>query len=249
MTIKLNQILAIEKNVKTQLHQEITELHHATQKPALMNGLHRSYTPKTEQDEKFPDEGTRVQHRYQEVLEQVGARMARLFDVTGTKDWGNTIAKADVKLDGQVFMEGVPVPFLLFMEKELHDLRTFVDKIVELDPGDSWTWNEAEGIHRSAQTQTFKTRKAQRPIVLYQATEQHPAQTQLITEDIVTGHWEQVKFSGAIPRSRKLEILERIGKLEVAVKFAREEANATTIDDKRVGQRVLDYCLKGGRSS
>ena len=38
---KLNQILAIEKGIKTRVYGEFTELHNATQKPALMNGFHK----------------------------------------------------------------------------------------------------------------------------------------------------------------------------------------------------------------
>jgi hypothetical protein len=39
--------------------------------------------------------------------------------------------------------------------------------------------------------------------VLYDATEHHPAQTQLISEDVIVGWWETVKHSGAIPRPRQ----------------------------------------------
>ena len=40
---KLNQVLAIEKGIKTRVYAEFTELHQATQKPALMNGFHKAY--------------------------------------------------------------------------------------------------------------------------------------------------------------------------------------------------------------
>ena len=93
--------------------------------------------------------------------------------------------------------------------------------------------------------QTQKTKKEQRPIVLYHATEHHPAQTQLITEDVVIGHWTTTKWSGAIPRPRKRALLERIVKLEEAVKFARERANSIDATEAHAGRRILDFIFEG----
>jgi len=86
----------------------------------------------------------------------------------------------------------------------------------------------------------------QKGIVLYDATEHHPAQTQLITEDVVVGHWTTTKFSGAIPRPRKKVLLERIRQLADAVKFAREQANSIEADDQKVGRKVLDFIFARG---
>lgn len=241
---KLNQILAIEKGKKTKLHKEITELHHALQKPALVNGHNKVFTPREEGGETFPDDNHRVQYRYKDVFEQISERMAVLMDVVATKDYTNTSARADVLVDGDVFLEGVPVPFLLFLEKELHDLHTFVDKTVELDQGETWTFDENADLFRSEPVKQHRTKKLQRPIVKYEATEHHPAQTELITEDVVIGHWTTTKFSGAIPRPRKKALLDRISTLEDAVKYAREKANAIDADERRVGEKILAYVFK-----
>ena len=238
---KLNQILAIEKGKKTKLHKEITELHHALQKPALVNGHKKVFTPKEDDGETFPDDDHRVQYRYEDVFEQIAERMAVLMDVVATKDFTNTSARADVMVGGEVFLKAVPVPYLLFLEKELHDLHTFVDKMVELDQGEAWTFDENAGLFRSDPVKQHRTKKLQRPIVKYEATEHHPAQTELITEDVVIGHWTTTKFSGAIPRPRKKALLDRISTLEDAVKYAREQANGIDADEQKVGQRILAY--------
>lgn len=241
---KLSQILAIEKNKKTQLHKEITDLHHATQKAPLMNGHHKVFTSKDEDGETFPDDVQRVQQHHQDAIDQVCDRLATLMDVTATKDWANCQAKADVMLHGERFLEQVPVTYLLFLEKELHDLHTFVSKMVELDSGETWTLDENSGDYRSEPVKTTKTKKMQRPIVLYDATEHHPAQTQLITEDVIIGHWTTTKFSGAISRPKKKTLLERIRMLEDAVKFAREEANAMDVEEKKIGRKVLNFIFR-----
>lgn len=238
---KLNQILAIEKGIKTRVYAEFTELHQSTQKPALMNGFHKSYQPRDEDGETYPSESQKVQHNAGEVMERVAKSLTELFDITASKDWANCTAKADVIIDGRTLLSGVPATYLLFLEKQLSDLSTFVAKMAELDPGSDWSVDPSTGLFKTEPTATQRTRKVQRPIVLYDATEHHPAQTQLITEDVVAGSWTTVKYSGAIPAPRKKQLLARIEKLSNAVKFAREQANAAEAAEQKLGKEVFDY--------
>ena len=55
------------------------------------------------------------------------------------------------------------------------------------------------------------------------------------------GYWTTVKFSGALPARRVNELLDRVEKLQQAVKFAPEEANGTEVTDRRVGDAVFGY--------
>jgi hypothetical protein len=238
---KLNQILAIEKGLKTRVYAEFTELHNATQKPPLMNGFHKSYQPRDEDGETYPAESQKVQHNAAEVFDRVATILTELFDITATKDWANCQAKADVVIDGRVLVKDAPATYLLFLEKQLSDLTTFVAKMAELDPGSDWSVDPSTGLFRTEPSTTQRTKKLQRPIVLYDATEHHPAQTQLITEDVIAGQWVTVKHSGALPAPRKKQLLARIERLSNAVKFAREQANAIEAPDQKIGQAVLSY--------
>jgi len=241
---KINQILAIEKNKKTMLHKEITELHRQTQQPAVMTGHTKTFVPKEEDGETYPPEDRKVQLLHQDALDDLCDRLAALMDVTAAKDWSNCRARADVVVRGETFLKEVPVTYLLFLEKELTDLQTFVAKMVELDPALNWTFDPNSGQYRSDSTTTHKTKKLQKPIVLYPATPEHPAQTQLTTEDVVIGHWTTTNFSGAIPRPKKRRLLERIQELHDAVKFAREHANSLEAEEPRVGKKILAYVFK-----
>lgn len=238
---KLNQILAIEKGIKTRVYAEFTELHQATQKPPLMNGFHKTYQPRDEEGETYPPESQKVQHQASDVLERVSAGLAELFDITATKDWANCTAKADVVIDGRVLVAGAPATYLLFLEKQLADLHTFITKMTELDAGSDWTVDPGTGLYKTEPTMTQRTKKVQRPITLYEATKEHPAQTQLVTEDVVAGQWVTIKYSGAIAAPRKKQLLARIEKLSNAVKFAREQANAAEAPDQKVGKEVFDF--------
>ena len=47
--------------------------------------------------------------------------------------------------------------------------------------------------------------------------------------------------TGALPARRVNELLERVEKLQQAVKFAREEANNVEVEDQTVGEQVFGY--------
>jgi hypothetical protein len=69
-----------------------------------------------------------VQVKVGEVIRQTAAALTRLFDVTATKDWTNRTAVADVTVDGETMLSGVPVTYLLFLEKQLAELHGFVKR-------------------------------------------------------------------------------------------------------------------------
>jgi hypothetical protein len=241
---KLNQILAIEKGVKTRVYADFTDLHNATQKPALMNGFTKTYQPRDEDGETYPPESQKVQYEHQSVFDRVATGLTELFDITATKDWANCSARADVVIEGRVLLKDVPATYLLFLEKQLSDLTAFVQKMAELDPASDWNVDPGTGLFKTDPTATQRTKKVQRAIVLYDATEHHPAQTQLITEDVVVGQWVTTKLSGALPAPRKKALLARIEKLNHAVKYAREQANGGDVTEQKAGAAVFDYLFK-----
>jgi hypothetical protein len=238
---KLNQIIAVEKGIKSKSYAELTEAHHNVQKQALLSGISRTYQPKDEEGEQLPPESTRVQLKADEILRQTAANLTRLFDVTATKDWANCSAKADVVVDGTTVVRGVPVSYLLFLEKQLSDLTTFVKKLPILDAAETWSHDPSSDTWKTEPVRTLRTKKIPRNHVKAPATDKHPAQVEVYHEDVAIGTWTTVKFSGALPAQRVNELLERVEKLAQAVKFAREEANAFEVTDQRVGDSVFAY--------
>jgi hypothetical protein len=240
-TPKLCQVLAIEKGVKSRTASTVTGLYHKVQKGVLLNGLSKTYEPLNEDGVRYPPERQRVQVRADEVLRETQKALTELFDVTAQKDFANCAAKADITVDGQVVLSGVPVTYLLFLEKQLTDLKTLLSKIPTLDSAEDWSYDTAAGLFKSAPVVSTRTQKVQKPIVLYDATEEHPAQTQLISEDIVVGNWTTVKQSGALPADRKRTLRQRVEKLLESVKFAREAANSEEAEKVEVGAKVLNF--------
>ena len=238
---KLNQIIAVEKGVKSGALRDLTDAHHVLQKPALLAGISRTYQPKDEDGEVLPPESTRVQVKTEDVLRRTATLLTRLFDVTATKDWANCVARADVVVDGRTLLADVPVSYLLFLEKQLVDLHTFVKKLPLLDAAESWNFEESADYWRTEQVRTIRTKKVPRNHVKAEATEKHPAQVEVYYEDVPVGYWTTVKFSGALPARRVNELLDRVEKLQQAVKFAREEANGRDVTDQLVGDAVFGY--------
>lgn len=238
---KLNQIIAVEKGIKSRTQQELTAAHQGLQKPALLSGISRTYQPKDEEGEQLPPESTRVQVKAEDVLRRTADTLTRLFDVTATKDWANCSARADVTVDGRVIVADVPVSYLLFLEKQLADLGAFVRKLPVLDAAESWEQDPSSDAWRTEPVRTVRTRKVPRNHVKAEATDKHPAQVELYYEDVPVGYWTTMKFSGALPAQRVNELVDRVEKLRQAVKFAREEANGVDVVDQRVGDAVFGY--------
>lgn len=238
---RLSQIIAVEKGVKSDTARTVTDLHRDVQKPQLISGLSRTYQPRAEDGAQLPAESTRVQLTADDVLARCAQAMTRLLDVTLTKDTANTAARADVKVDGRTILPDVPVTYLLFLEKQLTDLHTFVAKLPVLDPAEQWEYNNATACWASAPAQTVRTKKIPRNHVVHPGNEHHAPQVQVYTEDVPEGDWTTVKFSGALPAVRHRELLQRVTRLQEAVKYAREEANATEVADVKAGEKVFAY--------
>lgn len=238
---KLNQIIAIEKGEKNRAREATTKAHRTSQQESLYSGLSRTYQPRDEEGDQLPSELQHVQHTWQDAVGELREAMSRMLDITATKDWANCTAKADVRVRGQVVLEQVPVTYLLFVEKQLLDVRTYITKLPTLDPSFAWRFDENKAIYITDPTETTRTKKVLKNHIKYEATEHHPAQVETYSEDVVVGTWERVLFSGAMPAVKKKELLGKVNDLIDAVKFAREEANTTTVQDVHVAKAVFDF--------
>jgi len=241
---KLNQVIAIEKGVKGRVTQNLTQLHRVSTNAEVYSGLNKTYEPLDEEGETSPPQNKKVQLQSSKVIDTVQIILSELFDVTAQKDFANCDARANVVVDGVVIIERAPVTYLLFLEKQLNDLRTFVKKMPQLSADEDWHYNQSLGIHSTMPVKTKSTKKLQKPIVLHPPTVEHPAQTQLVTEDVTVGYWSTVKQSGAITNELAERILGRINKLNEAVKFAREEANSIEAPKVGVGDAVFSYLFE-----
>jgi hypothetical protein len=245
--MKLNQVIAIEKGEKTTRNDVITKGYHMLQKHELLAGIAKSYQPFEDGEEhELPSEVKNVQIKAKDIFEATLEAFANFINITATKDWANCEAKADIELeDGTVLVTGIPVTHLLFLEKQLVDLHTVIEKLPVLDVAESWTYDANKGVFETPAAETVRNKKVLRVLIKYEATDKHPAQTETYNEDVPQGKWSTVKFSGALPADDIRQLLNRVENLQRAVKLAREKANMGDVTEITVGNTLMSYVLEG----
>lgn len=249
MATKLCQIIAVCNGKKSRTQAAITELYHVIQKPPLFEGLSRTYRPRDEDGAELPPEEKRIQCRVSDVIERASLAWADLWDAVATQDFANCAASADVKIGGETLLTNVPVTTLIFLEKQLTEVRNLISRLPTLDPVEQWEFSGEANAYECPPAETVKTAKIPRNHVLAEATEHHAAQVQMYTEDVPIGYWKNIKFSAAIPEKERADMLARVEAVIEAVKSAREEANTIEVKDVGISQRLLSYVFSTGTQS
>jgi hypothetical protein len=238
----LSQIIAIEKDVKEKAAQSRGHAESTFSKSnVVLSGISRTYKPKDEEGEQLPSEATSVQIKVKQVLSGVQSHLVTLFDTTATKDWANCQAKASITVDGNVLLKDAPATYILFLEKQLAELLSFVKKIPTLDASEVWHYDEGQDCYATNPAETVRSKKIKQTKMAFEGNQHHPPQILVWDEDVPAGRWKTIKFSGAIPAKEVNEIAARIEAVQRAVKFAREEANRSTVEQKNVGAGILNY--------
>lgn len=250
---KLCETIAVLKGVKSRVYAAITKQDKLCQKPGLFGGLSKTYEPLNEEDPDRPDgESTLVQQRTDEMISDMMQHLSKLFDKTATLEYGNCTAKADIVVkDGgetHTLVKGVPVTYMLFLEKQLNDLYTAVARMPVLSPEHQWAWDGGKNCWVTPVVKKVRTKKT--PKVVFTATAKTTAkdgsvteqqQGQVVQEDLPVGYWNTTHFSSALPEEKRQRFCARILELQDAVKEAREWANSAQVSDQAVGQTLLGW--------
>lgn len=238
---KLHEVLAVVQGKTSRAMRELTDLHRRTQVEGLTVGRVRTYEPRDDEGDRLPDESQHVQLVVEDVFRLVARTQTPAFDVVATRDAGNMAATADVVVDGEIVLVDMPAVTLIYLEKRLADLHTFVSKLPVLPAAQRWNYDNFQGVHVSEPVTTVSKRRVPTAFVRFKGDEHHQPQVDRIEVEETVGHWTTVLLSGALPPTRKAELLERVTKLIEAVKVARTRANEVDVEQVRIGQAVFDY--------
>lgn len=238
---RLSQIIAIEKDNKTRAEKLSFTAYKHLEKPEPLTGISRHYEPRDAEGERLATQESRVQNTVEQTLRDISAFTGRYLDLVGAKERTDQDARADVTVDGQVFIPQAPVTFLLALERQLAEELVQASKLPTLSLEHEWDPYDAHGVYVSKPIVTTRSKKIPRNHVKAAATDKHPAQVDVYFEDTVVGDWTTRHLSGAIPAPRKRYIIDQITKLIEAVKQAREEANTTEVVDFKYGSKVFSY--------
>ncbi len=250
MPTTLAQINALLTGAKTQTERDFTDLHRLCQPGPHLHGIRKTYLPVDEEGERLPAEENLPQHVVEDLLDDAVKVLGRLWNLQFTQDHANQHATADVIVDGQPVLTDVPVTYLLFLEKQLVHLRTFIRKLPVLDPTERWhvDQDDAGGWYLSAPAETVRTKKVLRNHIRWEpptADYDQPAQVDTYAEDQRVGTYTTVKLSGAVPAARVKTLAGRVERLIDAVKVAREQANSIPVTD-RSATPVFEFLFAPG---
>ena len=252
---ELHELLAVEKDVRGTGTKIIEEtINTFSKKHQLFSTHSKLYTPLKDDDKDCPDEEKPAPiSTIGDKLDYFQKHMVKLFDVILQKEFANTEANADIVIDLNdedrvILAEKVPVVALVQLENLFELLRSKVyDIIPTLDPVKAWRedTNAGKGYFISEITTRQKTSKINKPVVLYPATDKHPAQVQLVSEDIPVGTWDMTYYSGMISPAEKSNTLKRVDMILEALRKARARANKALVTKKKIGDRLFKFITEG----
>ena len=240
----LHELLAVEGDLEGAHKKILAETIKTFGKAEHFLGIHKKVVMFVDDGIEHPEGNKAIDTTVQEKLDYMQKTEVRYFNALLQKEATNQTAKADLVVDGKVICSDLPATFLLGMETRLKHLRGAYEAIPTLSPGTVWEHDTKKGlgIFRAAHVdEKFKTETKVEPVVLYEATKEHPAQVKemSITKNVgkhVSTHW-----SSMISPAEKSEKLGRIDKLIRAVKKARQKANTAEVVKRTVGAQLFDF--------
>ena len=239
--MRLHQLLSILTANRSKLEKEKTELYHLVQRPQAFQGLSKTYTPSDDDGFIYPSESKPLNQTVKDIIARLIEISSDFYDLAYQQDISNCTAKADIVVDEKTIAFQVPVSYLLFLEKQLTDLKTFIDKLPLRDISINWIDDNSRGFAVSEEKYTVKTKKITEFVVAYEATEHHPAQIKEVSNDIKEGIWTTTQLNGELsPQQHKL-LKSKIQKLYNAVVLAREEANSIEVKKEKIADSLFNF--------
>lgn len=235
-------VVARYRGVAERTRGELTGVYHNAQHAPNFTGNTKEMVSKDEEDvPSEPAEVTLPPLTAEKLFRRMETILTEAWDLMATRDRTNMDATGDIVVGGETLAEGLPLSTLLSLEKQFQDMRTVVRSMPVRDPSKVWAHDRDLGFHRAPEMRRAKTRKAIRPIVMYEATDKHPAQVQAYPVDDIVGHYVTTEFSGALSAQEKESLVDRINTIIDATRTARTEANKTEVVDLRPAAKLLGF--------
>lgn len=253
MPAMLHEILAVEKTRSASAKALLEETSMKFGKEHFFQGWEKSLSMLNESPENGATEQAARESRalpttVYDTLDYALSIWAEAEDIIFQKNLTNTTAKADIVLtDGYVLARNVPVDELLGLEVRLVEIRNMLLRMPTINAAVEWVKDENLGKHvfkTKNPALTSKTEKRMFPVVLHEATKEHPAQVKESSKDEVVGTFKRIDWSGAATAIQKSDSIKRIDDLISAVKSARMRANSVEVLPGAIGKVLIDYLLE-----
>lgn len=247
--MKLHELLAVETNLENQAAKCRTDLIGTFEKKRhLFEEKRVTFTPNGENQQPVTELQSDLQTSIPKELTWIQEHLIKALNASFQVADANTRAKADVVLEDEratVILKDVPATALLELEKRMTEIGQLVNAIPTLDPAKGFTRDEAKGGYRARDVVKTRTRKEKKLFIKYEATKEHPAQTELLDQDVPVGSIQEQEWSGLITPAEKAELINRVEILNRAVRRARSRANECDVDaTKKIGTQLLSYIFQ-----
>jgi hypothetical protein len=243
---KLHELLAVEASRKEGFQEALDRAKGLFDSPGRFHSFVRTYHPRAEDEEDSVVERQAMETTVSRELDIIGEGFQKMVDVTYQKEIANTQALGDLEIAGGN-LSGLPVSFLLHLEKTLKSLRKTFNDIPTHAQGKEWEPTEdhefSSVFHMKHPEVDERTKKVTAFEIVAPADEYHPAQVKEIVEDRVVGELVREIYSGMWRASQKAKILQRTDEMLEAVRKARMRANEMTAPKDEVASAIWDYLV------
>ena len=245
---QIHELLAIENDLKVEKEKSSKSLIgiFKNEKPSFEGRTRRLeiFDEKRKLEEAAGIENIELDTTVPRELATMSKPFIRYWDVKYQQEISNQKAIANIEIDGKVFIENVPVKFLLSMEEELKQLRKVYEAAPTLPPGFDWTPDNQKGEDIFKLNEPIIKQKGEKVldfVVAVKATDKFPAQIKERTIDRQIGKYIDNFWSGAITPAKKLKLLSRIDIISRAIKQARQRANTQEVSTQTIGKDIFDF--------
>lgn len=196
-----------------------------------------------EQNKSFTKIATTVEQRLDYTFEY----WVKWLDCVLQKEITNqTVAKADLIVNGETILKDVPATFLLGLESKLKQIQKLILAAPTLDPSIDWVADEAagKGVYKNPNKEVkLKTQKMPMHKSIAQATSQHKEQIHIYDDLVPVGKFISEKTCGHITPAQKNRYLKKIEVLMIAVSNKRHEANNCEASNQVIGKKLIDFIM------
>lgn len=246
MANKLHELLAVEQDRKYKATQALGATKKIfTKETARFDGIVKRYIALEEDAEMIPDETKSIVGTVKDKLEETIEILVNGIDAHISKEETNaaTTTRAELVYEGVKFGT-FSATSLLALEGHLNKIKDLYNAIPTLDTAKKFEFDTQEGVYKTTPEVKFRSVKRPKVIVKYEATEKHPAQTELLYLDEQVGKYETVYSSGRLAITQKNDLIKRIEGLLEATKVARSKANNSEVNNIKIGQKLFNFIHK-----
>lgn len=231
---KLHEILAAEKTVNAAWNEVEKDTNAKLGKSHFFMGETKTLnmledTPANSAAEEAAKSHRKLPTNVLKTFEYALGLYAAMENLQLQKNLTNASARGTVFLHGMELFKDLPVDQLLGLESRVARIRTLIDLIPTLDAGIKWTFDATSGDWLADGEVTTKTETVLEPVILYPATDKHPAQVKEASKVSVVGKFTTTRRSGAATTLQKATLIQLADSLLIEIKKARMRANDTTI--------------------